>query len=76
MSIVRLATSNASVPKRACSTCAHRRGYLCVATGFPCSAERGYSNIGACREQGLLWEPKKKWPGLFKALKIFFFGEA
>ena len=76
MTVLKLATSQPAVPKRACSTCRHSLGERCRATGVHQSTQRLFTE-GACGMDGNLWEPKpepKPWPGLLPTIRNFLFG--
>ena len=75
--VIKLASSNSAKPIRACSTCRHRKGRLCGATGFPITSERGH-RVGSCDIDGNYWEPAPpkppRVPGIFERGWRFLFG--
>lgn len=79
MSVVKLATSNSSPQKRACSTCRHKPRVAgafarCGATNQYLDIER-LSTLSACGQTGELWEPRPPRKGLIPTIRIWLFGE-
>lgn len=78
--VIRLATSNQSPAKRACSTCRHREWdslialHRCGALGFQCRHERA-DERGQCGSSGLMWEPiPPRQRGAFERAWRWLFG--
>lgn len=77
MTVVRLATSNSSPQKRACSTCRHGPRSIsqeCLALGRSIYFER-QDEESACGLEGNLWEPRPRRIGLVGYIKRLIFGD-
>ena len=58
---------------RTCLTCAHNIDEECAVVGTTCTTERRYHTV--CDKDFSKWQAKPPKVGLFKRIKLYFFGE-